>query len=161
MSNVATLNNIVFAPTVKLLKDSVRLSDFLRADGFATPGSTIKANIDGKLVPESATAGADGSYSLLMSTAGLSLGKHSVNLFSELNGSKSDLSLSYSFLVSNIFQTGVDFNTDGKVDIRDMNIFVSSWVSTTSDVRLKSDLNRDGKLDIQDLSIFAQSLKGQ
>ena len=155
LSDTAIVRNIVFAPTLTLFRNSVRLGDYLRIEGFGNPNDTIQADIDGVMASETTPTGSDGSYTLLINTANLSLGQHTVRVKS----SKSDFSLSKSFLVSDIFRTGADLNNDGKIDVRDMNIFVSSWVSSNPDSKLKADLNNDGKVDLQDLSIFAQSLQ--
>jgi hypothetical protein len=157
-SDIANFSGIQTAPTLKLFKNSVRTGDFLRLEGYALAGSTITAEVDGVLQAETAVAESDGSYRLLISTAKLSIGTHSVNVQSSSSGVKSEPSILRSFRVADIFQTGVDFNDDGQVDVRDVNIFLSNWISSNYDVKIKDDLNGDGNTDIQDLSIFAQSV---
>lgn len=160
LSDVTNLNNIVFAPTISLLRSDVRKSDFLSVSGFANPNSVVEAQFDGTtMTKETTTAGADGSYKLLISTFSLELGKHSVRVRSMANGKATDFSLTTSFTVSNLFRPQVDLNHDGIVDVRDLNIFNYDWSSTDPDIRIIVDFNGDGKVDLQDLSIFTQALK--
>jgi hypothetical protein len=158
--DVATLSNIVFAPTISLLRSSVRKADFLSVFGFASAGSSMEAQFDGKTkAKETTIAGSDGSYKILLSTANLSLGKHSVRVRSVTNGKPSDYSLSRSFAVSALFNPEVDLNGDGIVDVKDINILNSDWKSTDPSIRDNIDFNHDGKVDLQDLSIFTQAIK--
>lgn len=158
--DVATLNNIIFAPTISLLRSPVRQTDFLSVSGSAGVGSSIEAQFDGTTAAKETTmVKNDGSYKLLLSTASLELGKHSVRVRSVENGKPSDFSLSRSFTVSALFNPEVDLNNDGVMDVRDINIFNSDWKSTDPNIRNNIDFNHDGKVDLQDLSIFTQMLK--
>jgi hypothetical protein len=160
VTDVATVNNIVFAPTLNLLRSSIRRTDFLSIFGYANAGSVVEAQFDGTtLAKETTNTLSDGSYKLLVSTNNMSLGKHSVRVRSRVGGKTSDFSLTRSFTLSDIFRPIADLNDDGKVDARDINIFNSDWVSTDPNVRIKLDFNGDGKVDLQDVSIFVQALK--
>ncbi len=158
--DVATLSNIVFAPTISLLRSLVRKADFLSLSGSANVGTSIEAQFDGTTkAKETATVSSDGTYKLLLSTAGLSLGRHTVRVRSVGGIKPSDYSLSSSYVVSALFNPEVDLNVDGVVDARDINIFNSDWASSDPAVRNNIDFNHDGKVDIQDFSIFTQALK--
>ncbi len=158
--DVATLNNIVFAPTINLLRSAIRKTDFLNVYGYANPGSVVQAQFDGTTsAKETVATASDGTYKLLISTANLALGKHTVRVKSVTNGKSTDFSLTRSFTLSNIFRPIVDLNDDGIVDVRDINIFNTDWASTDPAVRIKLDFNGDGKVDLQDVSIFTQALK--
>ena len=160
ISDVANLNNIVFAPTISLSRSSVRKADFLSVDGYSTPGATVSAQFDGNIIAdETTTATADGSYKILISTSKLDLGRHTVRVRSTINSKPSEYSLDRSFIVSNLFRPIADLNNDGVVDIRDINIFDSIWRSSDPESRTRIDFNFDGKVDLQDLSIFIQALK--
>ncbi|OGE82980.1 MAG: hypothetical protein A2846_02425 [Candidatus Doudnabacteria bacterium RIFCSPHIGHO2_01_FULL_49_9] len=162
LPDVNTLDNLIFAPTISLLRTAVRRGDLLVVRGYANVGSTIEAELDGVVLSQKTTvSNSDGSYALTYNTASLSLAKHFIKVRQVTTaGRTSEFSLTKSFTTSDIFRPeNTDLNDDGAVDIRDVNIFLSSWVSSNPDIRLKDDFNDDGKVDIQDLSIFTQSLK--
>ena len=156
----ARLNSIIFAPTISLLRSEIRKSDFLSVSGFANPGSVIEAQFDGAtLTKKITTAGEDGAYKVLLSTTDLDLGKHTVSVRSRVSGKASDFSLTRAFVLTNVFRAEVDLNGDGRLDVRDVNIFHTDFLASDPGVKGKVDFNGDGKVDLQDLSIFSQALK--
>jgi len=155
---LSTFNNIFFAPTIALTHSGVRKGDALIVNGFALPGALVQVVVDGIIAPANTLAREDGFYTVNVSTGDLSLGKHAVQVRQTHGGRVSDFSLSSSFTLSNILRTEVDLNNDGVLNVRDVNIFLSAWISTNKDRRTAVDFNNDGILNLQDVSIFAQSL---
>ena len=160
LPDVASLNNIIFAPTIELLRSEIRRTDFLSVSGYANLGSVVEAQFDGTTIVDKTTAAtSDGSYKFLISTANLTLGKHSVRVRSKSDGKTSEFSLTRAFTLTDIFRAEVDLNGNGVVDVRDINIFNTDWASTDPAIRMKIDFNSDKKVDIQDFSIFTQALR--
>lgn len=159
-SDILQVANILVSPTLGFSRPTVTKGDRLIAVGYSTPGSTIKFKVDGKNIVETATAGSDGAYRALLRTGEMSLGSHTLSAMQiDVMGRSSDASPTKVFNVSSLLVPQVDFNTDGKIDVKDASIFLSRFNSTDPKVKLLDDLNGDGKVDASDLSIFIRTLR--
>ncbi|MFZ2205174.1 MAG: dockerin type I domain-containing protein, partial [Minisyncoccia bacterium] len=153
------VKGLVMSPTVDLLRTYLSKGDFLSVSGFATPNSTVQFEIDGTVVTDKAVAAADGAYNLLWNTATLGLGKHNLRVRQTTpEGLLSEFSPTQDFSLTNYIITPTDFNSDGKINVSDMSIFLSLWYNKNNLERTKIDLNHDGKVNIQDLSIFSRTI---
>lgn len=155
------VSGIMLSPTLGLISGTVRRGDSLGLIGYGIPNYILEVEIDGKLNTKlNASVNGDGSYKVLISTAGMSLGSHTVRIRQvNPNNIRSDFAPQKVFTISNLLVPKVDFNTDGKVNVQDWSIFLSRWTSQDPNVRILDDLNGDGKVDVSDFSIFARTLQ--
>ncbi len=157
------ISNVLLSPTLGLIRTSITRGDNLGLIGSATAGNKIEVEIDGNIsTSSSATADSKGNYKILINTASLDFGSHTVRVRQVTSGgTKSDFSPQQVFSITKVFTPNMDFNNDGVIDIKDWSIFISRWTSTDPKVRALDDLNGDGKVDVQDFSIFVRTLKQQ
>jgi hypothetical protein len=159
-SQLLRVQNILLSPTLGLIQSTITKGGFLGIIGSATPGYKIETEIDGQLISNITNADSNGNYKLLINTANLSFGSHTVRTRQVTpNYTKSDFSPQQAFSITKIFTPNMDFNNDGVIDIKDWSIFISRWNSTDPRVRILDDLNGDGKVDVQDFSIFVRTLQ--
>ena len=153
------VRDVFLPPTLGFTQQAVLKGGFLGITGFASPGNTVEASIDGKSIPNIVVAGSSGEYKIAFNTLDLQLGTHTVRVWqSNSNGERSDSSVERTFLVTNLFVPQTDLNGDGTVNASDLSIFLARWLSKDSTTRKSLDFNGDGAIDIQDLSIFARTL---
>lgn len=143
-------------PTADLLRTVMTRGDFVKVSGYAAPGAAVQADVDGNQKFET-TAGADGAYQLLISTANMPVGSHAVKARQQEVGGVlySDYSATRKFAVSSLALPKADMNGDGKIDVADLSIFSVLWKQKDP----KADMNNDGKIDAADLSIFLRAVK--
>ncbi|KKQ38763.1 MAG: hypothetical protein US56_C0036G0001, partial [Candidatus Moranbacteria bacterium GW2011_GWF2_37_7] len=146
------------APTIVLNKRALNKKESLEVSGYATPNNKVKIEIDGKLVGEIA-ATRTGYYALSVKMSSLADGDHRARVLQANSSQVSDYSLLKIFRVAELFVANSDLNNDGKLNISDWSIFLSSWSSREEALRRKVDLNSDGKINIFDLSIFLSSFR--
>ncbi len=159
-SQLLKVQNILLSPTLGLIRSSITKGDFLGIIGLAAPGYNIETEIDGQLISNTVTADSRGNYKVLVNTANLDFGSHTVATRQvSPDYIKSDFSPQQVFSITNIFTPNMDFNNDGVIDIKDWSIFISRWSSTDPKTRALDDLNGDGKVDVQDFSIFVRTLQ--
>jgi hypothetical protein len=152
------VEDIIFPPTINLLRSVVRSGEQLVVSGYSVPESEIKAEIDGKELSERTTSDDKGYYKLALPTINLGLGRHEVKVKQTAPGGfSSPFSPSLRFNVSDLFVTGTDLNADGVIDISDWSIFLFRWSSPEEKPTL--DMNGDGKVDISDFSVFIRTVK--
>ena len=152
------LTDILVAPTIVLNKRALNKKESLEVSGYATPNNKVKIEIDGKLVGEIA-ATRTGYYALSVKMSSLADGDHRARVLQANSSQVSDYSLLKIFRVAELFVANSDLNNDGKLNISDWSIFLSSWSSREEALRRKVDLNSDGKINIFDLSIFLSSFR--
>lgn len=165
--NIDFVNNIwvvikdfLVSPTISLARSIVTKGDFIKVVGYASVNNKIKIELDNDAIYET-SANEKGEYQLLINTASLPLGSHTIraNQTDLAVNKESDFSLTAGFLVSNSTVPQADFNNDGKVDIKDWSIFLARWTQGGEADKKLMDLNSDAKLDISDLGIFLRSLR--
>jgi hypothetical protein len=154
--------NIVVPPTVDLRNTEVSRGGNVTVFGYASPSHTVRIYINGILTKEG-LAGNNGSYSFNIPTSALNFGQYQVTA-KQINldgGIESDFSTTKTFTVSKLVMVKTDLNSDGKIDVRDLSIFLSLWNNTTAEGRNSIDFSGDKKVDLTDFSIFINSLKNQ
>jgi hypothetical protein len=153
------VRDVFLPPTIGFMRNTVTKGGFVGITGYATPGYSVQASIDGKPVGEVDVADSTGKYMVLYNTFELSLGTHVVRTYqTSPAGETSDSSTEGSFTVSLLPTPQTDLNSDGTINASDLSIFLSKWLSKDPSMRGVIDFNSDGKVDIQDLSIFARTL---
>ena len=152
---------VLMPPTVNISRTVIRKGDFLIVTGSMFPESKIKFEIDGELGKEEADYLSLGTYKIQISTADMSLGKHTISVMQEFpEGEKiSDFSILKNFSVSDISVLSADLNGNGRVDIGDWSIFLTRWNSNDTVIKETIDFNGDGKVDVSDFSMFIRALK--
>ncbi|MEI6479726.1 MAG: MBG domain-containing protein, partial [bacterium] len=153
------VRDVFLPPTIGFTQRAVIKGGFLGIKGFAIPGATISASVDGNEITETAKAGSTGEYTLLFNTFNLPFGAHPVRAYqTRTSGETSDSSTERTFIVTNLLVPQTDLNGDGIINASDLSIFLAKWLSTDPTTKGSLDFNGDGKVDIQDLSIFAQNI---
>lgn len=159
-SNIVRVANILVSPTIGFTRATVTKGDLLTVVGYASPNANIQFELNDQSIIERAVADASGFYRVQLRTGDLDIGGHSIKARQiGVLGLTSDFSPQKVFNVSNLLVPQVDFNNDGKVDVRDWSIFLARWNSKDPNVRILNDLNNDGKVDVSDFSIFARTLR--
>lgn len=143
--------NIFVPPTAEFTRAIVTRGDFIKVVGYASPENEVMVQVDNGIIYET-ESGKKGDYKILLNTAGLSFGRHSVRVKQKnaITGEESDFSPTRTFLVTSSIVAKADFNSDGKTDVKDWSIFLSFW----NEGKQTADLNNDGNVDISDLSVF-------
>ena len=158
--SLLTISSVLFSPTLGLVHPTVRKNDVVGFVGYAVPGYTIGAEVDGMTGAGVTVAASDGSYKILFPTGALALGSHTVRVRQVTpNGTRSDYTPQKVFTVTTLLTPQTDFNQDGVINVQDWSIFLSRFTSTNPALRKLDDLNGDGKVDVTDLSIFVRTLK--
>ncbi|MFY9461702.1 MAG: EF-hand domain-containing protein, partial [Candidatus Sungiibacteriota bacterium] len=160
-SNSLTVKEILASPIVAFTRPAVTRGDFIKIIGFASPKNKVKIEVDGDVTYETA-ADERGKYSLLLNTARLPFGRHSVRAKQKdaATAKESDFSPTTFFSVSASILPKADFNGDGRIDVRDWGVFLARWKDRDKEeTRLMLDLNGDGKVDLSDFGAFLRAFK--
>ncbi len=159
-NSLLVLSSVLLSPTLGIVHPTVRTGDVVGFVGAGIPGYVIEAQIDGKTVSSNVNVAPDGSYKIILPTAGLALGSHTARVRQiSRSGVLSDYTPQKIFIATSLFTPQTDFNQDGVVNIQDWSVFISRWSSAYPSIRILNDLNGDGKVDITDISIFIRTLK--
>ena len=158
--NELVAEHLLVPPTIGFLRGAVRKGDPLTVMGYATPLSSIEIELDGWPHDAEIKAGEGGFYKILIPTAELPFGAHTIrSRQKDADGKASEFSTKRVFMVSKLFVPKTDLNNDDKINISDWSIFLSRWESDKGGARESIDLNDDGKIDISDFSIFIRTIK--
>jgi hypothetical protein len=154
-SAVTTLANIYLPPTIAASSKQIKPGGLVTLSGYTVPSAKVSSPIiPGDKNALSSTADGSGKWALQVDTASLSNGFHSVkSMFQLPDGSKSGYGRSLSFFVGEgepPAGKSPDLNLDGKVNLIDFSIFLTSW-GTDND---RSDFNSDTKVNLADFSIM-------
>lgn len=150
------IKTIFMPPTIDVARAVVTRGDFVKVIGYANPNTRIRIQIDANISYET-KSDAQGAYTILINTASLGLGTHSVQARQQNTTTKkySDPSLLRNFLVSSLSVPQADLNSDGKINAQDLSIFTGLYKKQD----LIVDLNGDNKVNTTDLSIFLRAIK--
>jgi len=153
------IDNILMAPTVELSQFSVTRGTFMGVTGSAMPNYKIELMIDGTMAPETAIADGAGNYNLVFNTYRLDLGKHTLRARQvDTRGNASSYSIEKTFSLVTSFFPKADFNSDEKITLQDLSIFLNQYNLPEAERKINLDINGDGKLDLQDLSLLLGAL---
>ncbi len=158
----SVVSGIVLPPTVSLKKDTVAVGESVTISGEAPPQSIVEVS----LTPLTGTAqtytattttgvsGAGGDWELLVEGKSLQRGTYRVKAFATLGVSQSDFSTPVFEGVGEKPASNLcaqpDINGDGKVNLVDFSILLTSWGTSNAN----ADLNCDGKVNLADFSIL-------
>ncbi len=150
------IDKVIIPPTIDLVRSVLTRGDFIKVIGYAAPNNQVTVLLDNGQT-YSVTSDSAGAYQILVNTAALPYGTHTVKVrqIDNITGVAGEYSLTRNFIVSSSTLPSADFNNDGKIDVQDWSIFLILWQKKDP----RSDLNGDGKIDISDLSIFLQAAK--
>ncbi len=165
-------NNIIapvyLSPTITTATATIPIGGDIRVTGFAIPLVPVEVIMNkqgdaqnGKIVTASSTANGNGSWTVTLSTEGLSKGTYEVKAHS-LVSSKDRSNFSPVLYVgvgenpNPNFKNRADLNRDGKVNLVDFSILLFNW--KTSDA--VADINQDGNVNLTDFSIMLANWTG-
>ena len=150
---------IFAAPTVTIKKNVIPTKEIVEIEGFATPGTELTFELDGKPISARPRMESGGFYYLFLNAAELTVGSHTIRARQiDYTGIESDYSLTGTFTISD-FVPETDLNGDGAVTITDWSIFLQIWGSDDTARRKLIDFSKDGKVTVTDLSIFIQTMR--
>ena len=154
------ISNILIPPTLGLSNSAVAPGDPLQASGGAIPYTTIEVDVvspSGSSTPQTydATSSAAGAWQASIDTTKLARGTYVVSareiksdqLESEF-GKPAYLTVGNS--AGGSCSASTDMNHDGKVNLIDFSIFLTSWNTSTA----SADFNCDGQVNLADFSIM-------
>jgi hypothetical protein len=155
------ISNILIPPTIKLESDYVDLGAVIKAFGQSIPGKKVEVlayspTQKKTVVIQETSSGADGRWSLPISTSGWSRGTY--ELSARTFHDKFGWSLYGEKVRCGVGETAVDespcaksdINKDGKVNLVDFSILMFYWGATNA----LADINKDGKVNLVDFSIM-------
>jgi hypothetical protein len=164
-----TISNIVLPPSVTATKDTVEVGETISLSGETAPGSTVEVYLQPqvpgqglgsakKFIATSTEASATergGAWSVDVDTAGLTKGTYRIRART-IRSPQAESTYSTVLLVGvgegPTPDTGMaaDINKDGKVNLVDFSIMLTSWGGTNPD----ADINADGVINLSDFSIM-------
>lgn len=163
-----TLSNSVIPPTLALEKTSINPGEKITISGEATPGASLEIAIFGsgvesnKIVKQLATSTpnvpglAGGKWEVIFDSSSLPRGVYTVKARTIRGTTSRESTYGKAVLLGVGQSTGTvgsgqsDVNSDGKVNLRDFSILLSSWGTDNAG----ADLNKDGKVNLADVSIL-------
>lgn len=164
-----TISNIVLPPSVTTPKDTIEIGETIALSGETAPGSTVEVYIQPqvpgqglgsakKFIATSTEASATergGLWSLDADTAGLTKGTYRIRART-IKSPQAESTYSTALLVgvgegpTPDTSMAADINKDGKVNLVDFSIMLTSWGGVNPDV----DINADGVINLSDFSIM-------
>lgn len=158
------LTNIILPPTVSLVEENVELGAEATLIGSSFPGARIEVTMiaqgSGGLgtgqsftttVPETSS---NGAFTIPLKTTGLPAGTYLVRARAFYKGQESNYSrltfLGVGAVVDPGFGIRADLNKDGKVNLVDFSIMLTSWNTPNA----LADINEDGRVGLADFSIL-------
>jgi hypothetical protein len=169
---VARTNNIIapvyLSPTMSVASSSVALGGDVTLKGYAIPLLPVQVimskqgdPLNSKIVTGTTTANGNGSWTLVLSTAGLKKATYEIR-------SQTLLSTKEHSMLSPIAYVGVgqsanpnfgnraDLNKDNKVNLIDFSILLFNWKGSDE----TADINQDGTVSLIDFSIMLSAWTG-
>lgn len=153
-SAITTVANIFLPPTVTVSPARVESGSLFTISGHTVPRATVSIDIrPGPQQVLTAEADARGVWSLQVDSSSLSKGLHTAKASFQLSTLvKSGYGKAVSFSIGTDAAAGrsPDLNRDGKVNLVDFSIFLTSWNTDDSE----PDFNEDNKVNLADFSIM-------
>ena len=160
-ARTSTLSNVNITPTVVANPDPVDLGSTVTLSGHSIPNANITVeNLDEKRSSSrktfTTTSGADGSWSVQVSTSGFSRGTYKARARAKTDSLETNFSdYTYYGVGQNAdVQINADLNRDGKVNLIDFSILLFWWGSNGGNSDPSADINRDGNVSLTDFSIM-------
>ncbi len=164
-------NNIIapiyVSPTITTATSTIPVGGDIRVSGYAIPLHPVVVLMNkqgdalGNIVTASSTANGNGSWTVVLPSAGSAKGTYEVKAQSVI--STKDRSNFSPVLYIGIgenpnpnFKNRADLNKDGKVNLVDFSILLFNW--KTSDA--VADINQDGNVNLTDFSIMLSNWTG-
>lgn len=157
---VTNISGIILPPTLRIATQNVNPGDIVAVSGQSVPNAKIELHVNNSERVETATAAADGSWSVALNTAGLKAAEHTLRARS-VSG-ESPLTTQSSFSTALQLFVGVngqatrpsDLNRDTKINLVDFSIMIFWWGSAGGNSNPPADINGNGKVGIEDFSIL-------
>ncbi len=158
-ANDLVVKDILVPPTVDFIQGVVTRGRKAVIIGYAAPENNVKIEVGD--IQKEIKAEKDGSYKAEIDTGVLAFGQHKVRVKQiDLKEKKeSDFSVMKTLVVSRLVSPRTDLSGDGRMDIKDWSMFLSSWGSKDESRKKIIDFNDDGKINISDFSIFIRAVK--
>lgn len=157
---ITNLNGILLPPTIKVSSQNIDPGSTVTVSGQAQPDATIEIQIDERGTAQTTTAESNGTWQLMLSTAGLSVNEHTLRARSIIGTPPLTTESNYSnsiqlFVgVEGTASTPSDLNRDGKVNLTDFSILIFWWGTNGGDSDPPADINGNGRVSLEDFSIL-------
>lgn len=156
---VTNISGIILPPTLRLSAQNINPGDAVTVSGQSVPNASIELHINNNERVEKTTAGADGSWSLILNTASLRVAEHTLKARS-VTGTTLQTQSSFSSAmqlfvgVNGQVTRPSDLNRDGKINLIDFSILIFWWGSNGGNSNPPADINGNSKVGIEDFSIL-------
>ena len=154
-----SISNMMLSPTIDQDKTTIAENQSIVFSGVSVPGSSITLTVESTPIDYTATANAQGQWSVTVPGTDPGVGAHTAKATSVLGALTSNLSSILSFIVQGVVinqcdgKVAADINCDGKVNLVDFSIMLFYW-QATNPANARADINGDTKVDETDFSIL-------
>ena len=157
---ITNINGVILPPTLRLISQNVDPGAIITVAGQSVPNADIELHVDDSSPVLSATANADGDWSIELDTGQLSIAEHILRARSVTGNppltTESSFSSSLQLFVGVEGQasTPSDLNRDGFVNLIDFSILIFWWQTSGGDSDPPADINGNGTVSLEDFSIL-------
>lgn len=159
-ASVTSVEGVILPPTLRVSAQEVDPGEVVTVSGQSIPRANIELHTTESGLISTTVAGADGSWSIELDTATLSIREHTLrarSLFgtgSLLNTSGFSRSVQLFVGVDGQAVNPADLNRDGRVNLVDFSILIFWWGTDGGNSDPPADINQDGRVNLADFSIL-------
>lgn len=161
-ARTSALSNINLSPSLKASPDPVTPGQTLTISGYAQPNAQIQIENEREGSAASrqsltATAGADGAWSVTLNTSGFQVGTYKARARATVTGGVATNFSSHVFYgvgQAAARPTNADLNRDGRVNLVDFSILLFWWNTDGGTSDPSADINTDSRVNLVDFSIL-------
>jgi cysteine-rich repeat protein len=157
---VTNISGVILPPTLQVPNQRVNPGEIINVTGQAVPNSRIELHVDNSASILNGTSTANGTWSIALNTATLSIAEHTLRARS-VSG-QPPLTTQSSFSSTLQLFVGVDgqatrpsdLNRDGRVNLTDFSILIFWWGTNGGNSNPPADINGNARVGIEDFSIL-------
>lgn len=160
-ARTSSLSNISLSPTIRVTPDPATAGSPITASGFTIPGATVTVENErdkatGSRKTYTATAAANGAWSVSIDSAGFTNGTYKARARAQLDIVTTTFS---NYVLYGVGQSAdrplnADLSRDGKVNLTDFSILLFWWGTNGGDSSPSADINSDTRVNLTDFSIL-------
>lgn len=157
---VTNVNGILLPPTIRANTTQVNPGQPITLSGQTTPSVAVEVYIDSGSPILKTTAGANGNWTTVFNTTGVSANTHTAKArFIRGTGvlqteSTFGTALQLSIGVNGAPTSNADLNRDGSVNLIDFSILIFWWNTNGGNSNPPADINGNGRVSLEDFSIL-------